>query len=251
MGERVSQADELLGAEEVARFLGVELVTIYRWCRQGRLPCLKLGKSWRIRRSALEAFIRQAEQPQTLLAQLGAFLTVPDQILAVAEDAALLIRLDAAVLQVGEASGGLLIKVYDPGVSRRCDLEQQFQQHGLDVARLEASGRFRWCPAADPELGASSLRQCLSEIEDKAQTIWTSVDWAGGIDHAAALRLQVALAPLVAARPLVVVTGVVESTVNTWPTAEEQWRLLGSLRGVIRFGRVGLVLSRVVPPPKG
>src|SRR5919107_2457385 len=93
--------EELLSADDVAQYLELEPVTIYRWCRDGRLPCMKLGKVWRIRRGALEAFLRQAEQPRTLTAHLGAFLAVPDQVLAVAEDAALLTRLDAAFLQVG------------------------------------------------------------------------------------------------------------------------------------------------------
>ena len=38
-------ADELLSVEVVAQTLGVEPITVYRWCRQGRLPCLKPGKS--------------------------------------------------------------------------------------------------------------------------------------------------------------------------------------------------------------
>ncbi len=64
MGAGRGWDDELLGAAEVARRLGVGLVTVYRWCRQGRLTCFKLGKAWRIRRSALEAFLRRAERPR-------------------------------------------------------------------------------------------------------------------------------------------------------------------------------------------
>jgi len=43
---------ELLSADDVAQYLELEPVTIYRWCRDGPLPCMKLGKVWRIRRSA-------------------------------------------------------------------------------------------------------------------------------------------------------------------------------------------------------
>ena len=50
---------DLLGPEEVAEYLGVGLVTVYRWCREGRLPCLKVGKHWRIRQGALEDLLRQ------------------------------------------------------------------------------------------------------------------------------------------------------------------------------------------------
>ena len=43
-------ADELLGTEEVARLLGVGQVTVWRWCREGALPCAKIGRKWRVRR---------------------------------------------------------------------------------------------------------------------------------------------------------------------------------------------------------
>ena len=69
---------ELLSVEEVANYLGVGPVTVYRWCRAGQLPAIKLGKAWRIRREALDAFLRQRERGGTLVRQLDAFLHVPD-----------------------------------------------------------------------------------------------------------------------------------------------------------------------------
>ena len=50
---------ELLGVDDVSEYLGVGPVTVYRWCREGRLPGLKVGKSWRIRREALDEFLRR------------------------------------------------------------------------------------------------------------------------------------------------------------------------------------------------
>ena len=110
---------EASGCSVLIFWIGVEPVTVYRWCRQGRLNCLKPGKSWRIRRSVLEAFLRRSEQPRTLAAHLGAFLELPDQVLAVAEDAPLLSRLDAAFFQAGEARGGVLVKLYEPKQTTR------------------------------------------------------------------------------------------------------------------------------------
>ncbi len=55
--------DDLLDVEEVAEYLGVGQVTVYRWCREGRLSCLKLGKSWRIHRDALDGFLQQTKYP--------------------------------------------------------------------------------------------------------------------------------------------------------------------------------------------
>src|SRR4028118_2432222 len=79
---------DLLSAEEVARYFGVGQMTVYRWCKEGRLRCIKLGKHWRIRREALEGFLRQHEHSTTLVGQLGSFLRVPDNVLAAARHSA-------------------------------------------------------------------------------------------------------------------------------------------------------------------
>src|SRR5215217_698250 len=61
---------DLLSAEDVARYFGVGQITVYRWCKEGRLQCIKLGKHWRIRREALEDFLSQHEERSTTLAGL-------------------------------------------------------------------------------------------------------------------------------------------------------------------------------------
>ena len=48
---------EFLSVAEVANVLGLNPVTIYRWCRTGRLASVKIGKEWRIRRSALDELL--------------------------------------------------------------------------------------------------------------------------------------------------------------------------------------------------
>jgi excisionase family DNA binding protein len=242
--------EDLLSVEQVAGVLGVESVTVYRWCRQGRLTCLKPGKSWRIRRTALEAFLRRSERPRTLAALLGAFLEMPDQLLAVAEDAALLTRLDAAFFQAGEARGALLVKLYEPRQTARHALVRAYQQYGLDTVSLEARGDLRLCPVSAPEEALGVLRHVLTAAEDE-RPFWVNLNWTDTITLEMALEQQAALSELVATHPLVMATGVVEPAAETWPPAEQQWQLLGSLRGVIRFARAGLMLSRVVPPPTG
>ena len=41
---------ELLGAGDVAALMGVKKTTVWRWCQEGKLPCLKVGQHWRVRR---------------------------------------------------------------------------------------------------------------------------------------------------------------------------------------------------------
>ena len=60
-GERRT-GEALLGAEEVAEYFGVTKTTIYRWCKEGRVPCLKVGKFWRMRRGALEHLPKKPER---------------------------------------------------------------------------------------------------------------------------------------------------------------------------------------------
>ena len=101
---------DLLSAEDVAHYFGVSHITVYRWCKEGRLQCIKLGKHWRIRPEALEDFLSQHERSSTLVGLLNSFLRVPDNVLAIAQNINILHRLDAAFFRVGEAQGGLLVK---------------------------------------------------------------------------------------------------------------------------------------------
>ena len=78
--------DGLLGAEEVGRLIGVKETTVYKWCKQGKLPCLKVGRYWRIRREALEDFLKRSKHPVTLAGQLDSFLREPDSVLAIAQN---------------------------------------------------------------------------------------------------------------------------------------------------------------------
>ncbi len=54
-------SEPLLSAEEVAEYYGVGQATIYRWCREGRISCLKIGKHWRVRRVELVDFLKEVE----------------------------------------------------------------------------------------------------------------------------------------------------------------------------------------------
>ena len=55
----------LLTPHEVATRCRVSLRTVRRWIADGELPVLRLGRSVRIRKSALAAFLRRSSQVTT------------------------------------------------------------------------------------------------------------------------------------------------------------------------------------------
>src|SRR5829696_24401 len=146
VGRVAERLEELLGAEEVAEYLGVGQVTVYRWCREGSLPCLKIGRRWRIRRDVLAEFLRKSERSETLTGRLGAFLEVPDNVMAIAQNRELMHRLDAAFFRVGEARGGALVKYHREveGMPTTEELRAELSRNGLEVRRLEGEGRLRF-----------------------------------------------------------------------------------------------------------
>jgi excisionase family DNA binding protein len=55
---RREDLEELLLPAEVARILRVTLRTVERYCKQGKLRAVKVGRLWRIPRSSLEEFLK-------------------------------------------------------------------------------------------------------------------------------------------------------------------------------------------------
>jgi excisionase family DNA binding protein len=240
---------DLLGVTEVAGYLGVNHVTVYRWCREGRLPCLKVGKSWRIRREALEDFLRGSERPVSLVGYLRGFLEVPDSVIGIAETTELLHRLDAAFFRVGEARGGLLVKFHGGEAASAEELRDDLERNGLAVRRLEEEGRFRFSAEADPgEDRTGALEGIFSDDTGSGRTVWATFDWTERVDLDAALGQQEALAEMVRDRQVVVKTAVLEEVADDWePAARRRARLAHS--GVIRISEAGLTLSRLTPLP--
>ena len=243
--------EELLDTEQVAEYLGVGQVTVWRWCREGILPAIKIARSWRVRRSSVEEFVRKQERPSTLAGQLGSFLTVPDNVIGVVQNRRLLHALDAAFFRVGEARGGQLVKFGGGEPDQDEDQTRAFlEHHGLEVARLEEEGRFRFSPEPGPtQERAEALRELLGEEDDQQRVVWASFNWSVQVDLAEALRQQEAMAELTEeGRPLVLKTAVLEDIVDEWPM-KEQRRAREAHSGMIWLSESGLSLSRVLPPP--
>jgi excisionase family DNA binding protein len=241
---------ELLGAEEVAELVGVKETTVYKWCKQGKLPCLKVGKRWRVRREELEAFLKGSERRVTLAGQLGSFLRVPDSVLAIAQNLDLLHRLDAAFFRVGESRGGLLVKFYGGEDSPPEELIADFEENGLEASRLRREGRLLMRPEEEPlgDARGDALARILEEEGEEGRTVWASFDWVKQVDLETALGQQKRLAELVAARQLVVKTAALEEAIDEWTTSELR-RVQSAHAAIVLASEGGLSLSRATPMP--
>jgi excisionase family DNA binding protein len=249
--KNTSQETELLAAAEVAELVGVKESTVYRWCSEGKLPCLKIGKNWRIRRGVLEDFLKESGRPRTLLGQLDSFLRVPDSVLALAQTVEILHRLDAAFFRVGEARGGLLVKFYAGEEHSEGELLLDFERNGLQAGRLKRQRRLLMRAEEEPSSG-SRWRQLAQLIEEKGgyegRTVWASFDWVKPLDLETAAEQQRQLGELVDARRLVAKTAAIEEAIDEWKASQLR-RVQSMHSAIILASEEQLLLSHATPMP--
>lgn len=62
--------NEVLTVKEVANYLRVNRVTVWRWCKQGTIPAFRAGHGWRIRRDDLMKLLDSSEDSGLGLLQM-------------------------------------------------------------------------------------------------------------------------------------------------------------------------------------
>jgi excisionase family DNA binding protein len=249
-GKSTARETELLAATDVAHLMGIKETTVYKWCKEGKLPCLKVGKHWRIRREALEDFLRESERPRTLAGQLDSFLRVPDNVLAIAQTVDVLHRLDAAFFRVGEARDGLLVKFFAGEEYSEEELLSDFERNGLEAWRLKREGRLLMRAEEEPLGGTrgEQLGRLIEEEGSEGMTVWASFNWVRPVDLNTALEQQKRLTELVDASQLVVKTAAIEEALDEW-TASQLRRVQSTHSAIILASEEELSLSRATPMP--
>ena len=48
---------QIMTTKEIARYLGVHEMTVYRWLKKGVLPGFKIGGRWRSKKDLLDAYL--------------------------------------------------------------------------------------------------------------------------------------------------------------------------------------------------
>jgi len=249
-GKGTSRETELLAATDVAKLVGVKETTVYKWCKEGKLPCLKVGKHWRIRREALEDFLRESERPRTLVGQLDSLLRVPDNVLAIAQTVDILHRLDAAFFRVGEARDGLLVKFFAGEEHPEEELLSDFEENGLEARRLKREGRLLMRAEEEPLGGTrdEQLGRLIEEEGDEGMTVWVSFNWVKPVELETTLEQQKRLSELVDASQLVVKTAAIEEALDEWPASQLR-RVQSTHSAIILASEEELSLSRATPMP--
>jgi len=59
-------AEQLLTAREVAHLLNVEILTVYRWVKNKKIPYVRLARNLRFRPADIDEWIKENEGRDTL-----------------------------------------------------------------------------------------------------------------------------------------------------------------------------------------
>lgn len=51
----------IMNLKEVARYLGVSQMSIYRYVKQGKIPASRVGKFWRFRKERIDEWLKGQE----------------------------------------------------------------------------------------------------------------------------------------------------------------------------------------------
>jgi excisionase family DNA binding protein len=57
----VAKFKQVMTVKEIAEYLGVHPMTIYKYVQEGKIPAFKIGASWRIRRDSIKKWMDENE----------------------------------------------------------------------------------------------------------------------------------------------------------------------------------------------
>jgi len=64
--------DALLNVKQVAEYLQLKESTIYSWAQDGKVPAIKIGRTWRFRRSDLDLWLERHLKGEELMRDTSA-----------------------------------------------------------------------------------------------------------------------------------------------------------------------------------
>ena len=137
--------NRLLTTPEVAAYLQVDPNTVYRWCRDGRISAIKIGREWRIDQRDLAEFIRSNRncgptQATSLKDIFRRQLSAPEHLLVMLTDPERVYDLELEFFK-------LALDLRMP-IMKGCwwqqpdEVRRRYSEAGLPVDDLERQGKF-------------------------------------------------------------------------------------------------------------
>ncbi len=133
---------EFLTIQEVAQILKAHTNTVYKMCREGRLPCVKIGKAWRIDRTKFVEFMESGTKQKVedpLLGFVGDALK-GGHVLGVFTEQDHIAEFELEFFKAAPKDGRQLLKAC--WWQHPDDVRQYLARGGIPVEAMEASGSF-------------------------------------------------------------------------------------------------------------
>ena len=58
----MAKIKQVMTVKDIAEYLDMHPMTIYKFVKNGRIPAFKVGTSWRIKRESIQKWIKEREQ---------------------------------------------------------------------------------------------------------------------------------------------------------------------------------------------
>ena len=176
--------EELLTVDEVAEILRTTPNTIYRWLRAGKLPGVKIGKEWRIKKETLAAKLTESSPPS--VKNRGFMNSIDrkhDHVLAVTRDTNNLYNLETEFFKKGHSQGYRLYK--GCWWQHPDDVRKELSLRGLPVEELEKKNSLTIVNLADEynRLGNTGPVQSWSDEAKKSLELGYNKMWGSGSPH--------------------------------------------------------------------
>lgn len=137
--------NRLLTTNDVAAYLQVDPNTVYRWCRDGKIGAVKIGREWRIDQRDLAEFLRSNRNcgPSQSVSLRDIFrrqLSIPEHLLVMLTDPEMVYDLEVEFFKVA-------LDLRMP-IMKGCwwqqpdEVRQRYTDAGIPVDDLERQGRF-------------------------------------------------------------------------------------------------------------
>lgn len=133
---------DLLTVEEVAKLLKAHTNTVYKMCRQGRLPSVKMGKEWRIDKQKLMESMMEGPHPSQESGDDKKTMQdfKPGHTLVLTKDREDVWDYEVDFLKKNSGKGYLLYK--GCWWQKPEQVRKRFTEKGFDIHKLESNGQL-------------------------------------------------------------------------------------------------------------